>query len=109
MEADLARYYLIDLRDLQRHDQHGRVLTLQMVFVRLWALLRWEPSSFTAQALGGSGWTRTDHLLADVWQALSGESHPSRPVAPNGHDGKLDAARKRAQERQSAIESGEIA
>ena len=82
-----------------------------MVFVRLWALLRWEPSSFTAQALGGSGWTRTDYLLADVWQALSGESHPSRPVviAPNIHDEKLDAARKRAQERQSAIESGEIA
>lgn len=110
VEADLSRYHQIDYRDRWRFDADGhRRLTLRMILVRV----RHLPSdAATTLALGGSGWTQTNHLLADVFHATAGKPHPGLPKAIKGSDPKRDkalrAARARARERQRAIDAGEI-
>lgn len=64
IEADLQRYYRIDLGDFYRGDLSAR---------RLNVLIRYLPArSALVAALndGQTGWTRTDHLLADLWALL---------------------------------------
>ncbi|MFI7249788.1 hypothetical protein [Micromonospora chalcea] len=77
VEADLQRYYQIDLADLWR----GR-LSLR----RLATLLRYLP--IDSATLGtyddpAAGWTRTHYLLTDVFLALTGKPHPARPAPPS--------------------------
>ncbi|WP_198940488.1 hypothetical protein [Micromonospora sp. CB01531] len=77
VEADLQRYYQIDLADLWR----GR-LTLR----RLATLLRYLPIGAATLGTYGdpdAGWTRTDYLLTDVFHALTGKPHPARPAPPS--------------------------
>ena len=68
--------------------------------------------SATTVALGGSGWTRGDFLLAHLYQGLTGKPHPglptSSPIANPAREKALRAGRARARERQRAIDAGEI-
>jgi len=109
VEADLSRHYGIDLRDLYRRDSDGRRrLTLRMVQVRVMALIEYEPGSFTARALGGPGWRVGDYLAADLWAAHVGKPHPAYPKAQQSPQSaaKLQAARRRAADRQALIDAG---
>lgn len=104
MEADLQRFYRIDYRDRWRGD-----LTLR----RIWVLIHHLPGdSASARALGGPGLDTTHVLLADVFAALVGKPHPLRNVTPAAPSparvARLRDARRRAAERQRAIDSGEI-
>jgi hypothetical protein len=112
LEADLQRYYQVDLRDRWRFDEHGcRRLTLR----RLGALVAGlPPESRVARAVGGDGLT-TDHiLLMDVFHASANKPHPARPSGTSGtHQGlerqqRLRAAKRRRAARQRAIAAGEI-
>ena len=110
MEVDLSRYHQIDYRDRWRFDENGcRKLTLRMIAVRVKHL---PADSATAIATGGTGWTLTDHLLADVFHATGGNPHPWKPKQAKGSDPAREkvkqAARARARERQRAIDAGEI-
>jgi hypothetical protein len=81
VEADLARYYGRDLRDHWRHDERGRRrLTLRQLSVMVHAL----PVDSSVAMLNGPGWTVGDYLLADVFLALTGESHPADPRPKGG-------------------------
>ena len=68
--------------------------------------------SATTVALGGSGWTRGDFLLAHLFRGLTGEDHPAlpavSPIANPERVKRLRAAKARARERQRAIDAGEI-
>lgn len=110
MEVDLSRYHQIDYRDRWRFDADGaRKLTLRMIAVRVKHL---PADSATALATGGTGWTLTDHLLADVFHATGGNPHPWKPKQAKGSDSerakRKRAAKARARERQRAIDAGEI-
>ena len=110
MESDLSRFHHIDYRDRWRFDSEGRrKLTLRMIAVRVKHL---PSDSATAIATGGNGWTLADHLLADVYQATSGNPHPWKPKQDKGsdpaHEKAKRAARARVRERQRAIDAGEI-
>jgi hypothetical protein len=110
VEVDLSRYHQIDYRDRWRFDSQGRRrLTLRMIAVRVKHL---PADSATAIATGGTGWTLTDHLLADVYHATAREPHPWKPKQDKGsdpaHAKAKQAAKARARERQRAIDAGEI-
>jgi hypothetical protein len=110
VEVDLSRYHQIDYRDRWRFDENGaRKLTLRMIAVRVKHL---PADSATAKATGGTGWTLTDHLLADVFHATGGNPHPWKPKQAKGSDPerakRVRAAKARARERQRAIDAGEI-
>lgn len=110
MEADLQSHYGLDYRDRWRFDADGhRRLTLR----RLGVLVRHLPvDSSTAMATGSSGWTLSDHLLADVFHATAGTPHPGLPKTDAAIDPLRDkairAAKVRAAERARAIAAGEI-
>ena len=80
-----------------------------MILVRIRHL---PPDAATTLALGGTGWTLGNHLLADLFHATSGNPHPGLPKAVSGPDPErakaLRAARARAAARQRAIDAGEI-
>ena len=110
MEVDLSRYHQIDYRDRWRFGADGaRKLTLRMIAVRVKHL---PADSATAIATGGSGWTLTHHLIADVFHATAREQHPWKPKQGKGFDPerakRLRAAKVRGRERQRAIDAGEI-
>ncbi|CAM3624598.1 hypothetical protein GCM10009799_05930 [Nocardiopsis rhodophaea] len=94
VEADLARYYRIELADLWR----GR-LTLR----RLAVLVRHLPTdSATYRALGGDGWTLGNYLQADLVHAMTGQPHPADPRVKQAEDEKrarLAEAQRRAEKR----------
>lgn len=98
MEADLARYYRIELADLWR----GR-LTLR----RLAVLLRHLPSdSAVAVAEGGDGWTLAHYLQADTVHATTGRPHPADPRIRRAEEEKrarLAEAQRRAERRRSRM------
>ncbi|WP_017590912.1 hypothetical protein [Nocardiopsis ganjiahuensis] len=98
MEADLARYYRIELADLWRG-----LLTLR----RLAVLLRHLPSeSATATALGGDGWTLAHYLMADIVHATTGQPHPADPRVRRAEEEKkarLEQARERAERRRQEL------
>lgn len=94
MEADLARYYRIELADHWR----GR-LTLR----RLAVLVRHLPPECAChRVLGSDGWTLANYLQADLVHATTGEPHPADPRVRRAEEHKreqLDAARLRAEQR----------
>jgi hypothetical protein len=116
VEADLARYYGIDIRD-----RFGGTLTLR----RLAVLLRYLPHDAALYRLDPDlqfvSWTRTDHLLDDIRRqlaAFAGDKDPkpsagrfpglgSMPVSPERQK-RLQAARRRARERRRRVAAGEI-
>lgn len=53
------------------------------------------PDSATWAVLNGveHGWTLTDFLLADVFHALTGEPHPSRPSTAKAQKASRDSAK----------------
>ncbi len=110
MEADLARFYRLDLLDLWRFDADGRRLLSTR---KIGVLILYLPAdSACARVAGGSGWLLSDYLLSDIYGATVGEVHPARPkateVADPVREAKVRAARKRARERQEKLDSGEI-
>lgn len=110
MESDLSQHYHIDYRDRWRFGPDGRrLLTLRMIAVRVANL---PPDAACVIASGGSGWTRSDFLLAHLYQAFTGEPHPglpkASPIANPAREKALRAGRARARERQRAIDAGEI-
>lgn len=95
MEADLQRYYGVDLADLWR----GR-LSLRKISVLVTHL---PPGSavWATESDLDYGWTLTDILLSDVFHALAGEAHPARPkpqkAAQKQQDGNSMIERLKAQ------------
>lgn len=110
MESDLQRYFHVDYRDRWRFDDSGRRrLTLRRLSVLLRHL---PPAASTVLATGGSGWTLTDYLLADLFHATAHVPHPSRPkpeksVSPERAK-SVAAFHKRAAERQRQLDAGGI-
>jgi len=106
----LSQYHHLDYRDRDRFDAYGRrVLTIR----RIANLIKFlPPDSATAIACGGSGWTSLHGLVADVFHAITGSPHPARPKAEKPVDPdkakRLTAFKRRANERQRAIDAGEI-
>ena len=112
MEADLQRYYRIDYRDRWRAD-----LTLRRLMVLISNL---PPESSTAVALNGGfrHLSRTESLLAEIWQAAarSKRRQPLLQVALKKHRKpisskrrrKLDDLTRRQRARRAAIERGDI-
>lgn len=98
MEADLARYYRIELADLWRG-----LLSLR----RLAVLTRHLPSdSATAMAVGGNGWTLSHYLMADMVHATTGQPHPADPRVRQAEEEKkarLEQARERAEQRRRQL------
>ncbi|RKS07578.1 hypothetical protein DFP74_3256 [Nocardiopsis sp. Huas11] len=98
MEADLARYYRIELADLWR----GR-LSLR----RLAVLIRHLPvDSATMTALGGDGWTLSHYLQADMVHASTGQPHPADPRvrrAKEEKEARLAEAKRRADQRREEL------
>lgn len=95
MEADLLRFYGVDLSDYYRGG-----LSLR----RLSVLIHSLPSdSATARAEGHvpDGWDVHAFLLADIFHAWTGSAHPSRPQPSNGK-GSRYAELRRALEKQRA-------
>lgn len=115
VEADLSRWHGIRYSDRWRRDEYGqRRLTLREIWVRIQHLP--DNAALTIYANRHEPrWSRTDILLADVFQALAGQVHPSRPKSPE--EIRKDEARERKRsaveaefaERNRALESGEIA
>lgn len=116
MEADLARYYHVDLLDRWRTDLEGRpLLTLRQIAVRVRHL---PPDSAVAVALNGgeAGWTRDQVLLTDIWSTWNGKEHPALALARRSRGRiptaerlrRLVAARRRARDRRRRIARGEI-
>lgn len=85
MEADLLRFYRIDLLDFYRGTLSGR---------RLEILIRYLPiTSALVTALNGgrTQWTTTDHLLADLW-ALTARTNCPKGSLPDDFDHPTRAA-----------------
>lgn len=78
-------------------------------------LLR-NTDSALAWALNGGEqpWSRTEYLLAHLWQAFTGDPHPALPKDAPRRDrdpkrqAALNRAKDRAAERRRLIEAGEI-
>ena len=95
IEADLQRFYGIDLGDLWRGGLSARRLSVLIAHL--------PPGSATWSVLHNipAGWQLTDFLLADLYQAFTGKEHPSRPkpTVANGrtasHVARLRAQRDR--------------
>ena len=100
----------VDYGDRWRFDENGRrKLTLR----RLWVLLsHMPPDSAVARAEGSSGFTNTEFFLMDLWHASTGERHPAYPksykAADPAREKAIRLAKVRQQERQRAIDAGEI-
>ena len=73
LEADLQRYYGVDLADLWRGGLSVRRLSV------LVDNLPDDSATARRQTKGQNAWDLHALLLADVFHALTGEPHPSRP------------------------------
>ena len=118
MEADLARYYQLDIRDRWRRGPHGRPrLTLRQLAVRLRHL---PDDAATTRALnaGQEPWQLAHLLAADLFHAFTGHENPrltqavtaatrNRPV-PQARLAALERARAKAADRRRRIEAGEL-
>lgn len=81
IESDLDRFWGKDYRDRWRFDADGRRrLTLRQIYVRIGENLPTDSSMAVSMNGGKALLTRTDVLLMDVFQALTGRPHPSRPM-----------------------------
>lgn len=77
LEADLLRFYGVDLLDLWR----GR-LSLRRLSV-LVAGLPSESALWADENGIARGWTLTNLIMADVFHAFAGEPYPGRPAPKN--------------------------
>lgn len=93
VEADLQRYYNLDLAEL-----YTGGLSLRRVSVLI-ANLPAGSAVWSALHNIPYGWTLTDLLLADLFHAVSGEAHPARPTGKksNAERAKELAERLKAQ------------
>ena len=119
MEADLARFYGLDYRDRWRPDTTGLP---RLTWRRLAVLIRQLPVDSAIARLDeppGGLWTLDRQLLADVFRALTGHTHPAQARHERWaaryrlrHDPArqqaLAAARARAAARRAAITAGTI-
>ncbi len=115
MEADLARFYGVDVRDRWRRLPDGsRALTLRMIAVRLEHLP--PESALAGKVRGGEPHWALEHvLLAHNWQAVtrSKQPHPMmaraarkaarRQVVTPEREGRLREARARARARRRRL------
>ena len=91
MEADLSRYHHIDYRDRWRFDDHGRKLTLRMIFVRLRHLPP-DAAVFRVMSDGRPVWDLQHILLADIWQAAAQSKKPHPLLEDERRDRKRNQA-----------------
>lgn len=114
VEADLARYYNLDIRDyLTRRVRKGRrVLTFRMLSVRVRHL---PLDSATGRIELGDLWfsSLSELLLVEIWESLTGQRHRIRPPetpkpVSRERAKRLAAARERARLRREAIERGDL-
>lgn len=91
MEADLQRFYQLDLTD------HYRGL---LSFRRLLVLFKHVPPEAHTRQLPGNHhtWNADDvpYLLGDVYAALAGEHHPGHPVLTAERRARLEALKERS-------------
>lgn len=73
MEADLQRFYGVDLRGLWRGELSIRRLSVLVQYL--------PPGSavWAAQTGIAYGYTPTDLFLSDLFYAFTGEEHPEKP------------------------------
>lgn len=93
LEADLQRYYQIDLRDLWRGDLTWR---------RICVLIRHLP----AESDLGESWPITALLLSDVLAAWTGKHHPNDPRIAGSRrrvKAQVEDVKRRAEERRKAL------
>jgi hypothetical protein len=86
VEADLSRYHQCGLADLDSGDLQWWQLHAYITHL--------PPDSATATATGGDGWTVGDYLIADIWQSLTGQSHPADPRARRERERRAAEARE---------------
>lgn len=100
LEADLARFYGVDLSEFWRGGVSLRRLASLVYFLpaggAVWAAQNGVPY----------GWTLTDILVTDLFHALTGEAHPARP---SGGRSSRDVAgiRARLEEQRARLSRGE--
>lgn len=119
MEADLQRFYGLDVRD-RWHPDPTRRLTLRRLVVLVW---RFPPAegAVVAVSTGRAHWSMEAHLLDDLRRTVeavngvkSPKPHPLRDTSRSTkrltpeRAKRLRAARQRARARRTAIERGEI-
>lgn len=95
VEADLLRFYRVDLGDLYRGE-----LSLR----RLSVLIKHLPSeSATVRARSAlpTGWDLHAYLLADLFHAFAGQPHPARPKA--SEQGRYSETRKRLEQQAARL------
>jgi hypothetical protein len=72
VEADLQRFYHVDLADYWRGELSPRRLSV--------LIEQLPPDSATARRYSDAdGWSRLEFLVSDLFQAFTGEIHPARP------------------------------
>lgn len=115
MEADLQRFYGIDIRDRHLRNDAG---VSRLPLRRLWVLITYLPGhAAVADVLRDQQvWSIEAHLLDDLRMVWTGSKdkpakpHPARPkprsATPDPR--KIAAARRRRDARRKAIEAGEI-
>lgn len=127
MEADLTRWYGVDLRDRYRYERviDGRGvehIARRLSTRRIYVLVRHLPpeSALASAERGRPMWTTTDHLIADlmlVTQALQvgrkAKDHPGRPKATKPAGGpdrprKMMDAERRARAEQAKRNRREV-
>lgn len=95
VERDLSRFHHLRYSDRWRYDEAGQPrLTLREIWVRI----KDSPGDSALAAHFNSGtprWGTTEHLLANIWEALTGRAFPARPKPP-AQQAKT-AARRRAE------------
>ncbi|MBF6411199.1 hypothetical protein [Nocardia farcinica] len=95
VERDLSRFHHLRYSDRWRYDEAGQPrLTLREIWVRINDL----PGNSALAAHFNSGtprWETSDHLLASIWEALTGRTFPARPKPPVQQ--AKTAARRRAE------------
>ncbi|RAL31148.1 hypothetical protein [Rhodococcus sp. AQ5-07] len=83
IEADLRRYYQIDLRDLWRPGGGSSQLTLRLV----WVLITNSPIDSALAISENNGdipWTRSERLLSDLW-LIDAQVNSKKGKAPKAH------------------------
>lgn len=95
MEADLQRFYGVDLADYWRGELSPR---------RLSVLVHQLPadSATSRHYANADGWDLHAFLLADLFQAFTGELHPARPQ-PQGPSSRYSQLRARLEEQKARL------
>ncbi|QWY81836.1 tail assembly chaperone [Microbacterium phage Honk] len=91
VDADLQRFYGVDLADYYRGE-----LSLR----RLAGFLKHLPADSAVRRLANDGdpdWTREEYLLTHVYTAFTGKAHPWLPKASNANRHASLASRLKAQ------------